>query len=292
MKNASSFFLMLAMVAAVLIAGCAQQQQQGQPTLQSTPLPTPQPTSIKSAGTIGTAGSPYGTILVDSRGKTLYTFADDIPNSGMSACSGQCAALWPAISTETTKVSSPLIPADFGSFMRADGSEQTTYRGRPLYYYQQDTKAGDVKGENFLNVWFVARTGERVQVAHREDTGVFLTDSSGKTLYYYTKDTAGTSACTDACIARWPAFSVDSVTAPSLLKPADFSTVTRADGKKQTAYMGRPLYSYAGDAKPGEVNGQAFGGIWYVANVSGFAPGGTVQPTTPNTLSPSGGSSY
>jgi predicted lipoprotein with Yx(FWY)xxD motif len=269
MKNMSSFFLVLAMVATILIAGCAQQNQQAQTALQSATQPTPQPTSIKSAGTIGTAGSPFGTILVDFRGKTLYTFADDIPGSGMSACSGPCAALWPAISAETARVSSPLIPADFGSITRADGSEQTTYRGRPLYYYQQDAKAGDVKGENVLNIWFVARTGERVQVAHKEKLGVFLTDGSGKTLYYSTKDTAGTSACTDACIARWPAFSADPVTAPSLLKPADFGAVTRADGKKQTAYKGRPLYFFAGDAKPGDVNGQAFGGVWYVANVTG-----------------------
>ena len=72
---------------------------------------------------------------------------------------------------------------------------------------------------------------------------------------------------------------------------SDFSTVSRADGVKQTAFMGRPLYSYTGDAKPGTVNGQGFGGFWYVANVSGTtpAPAATPLPTTLNTLSPSGG---
>lgn len=265
MKKMNFFFLVLAIIGMVFTAGCSQQGEQA-------PFSAPQPTTITSAGSIGTRGSPYGTILVDSRGKSLYYFADDIPGSGTSSCTGQCATLWPAISADTTKVSSPLIPADFGSITRADGSAQTTYHGRPLYYYQQDSVPGDTKGENMLNVWFVARPGERVQVGHRGDLGVFLTDGSGKTLYYFTRDTAGASTCTDNCIVRWPAFSADPVTAPSLLKPADFSAVTRADGRKQTAYKGMPLYFYAGDAKPGEVNGHGIGGTWYVATVSGVTP--------------------
>jgi predicted lipoprotein with Yx(FWY)xxD motif len=285
MKNTNFFFLVLAIIAMVFIAGCAMREAPA-------PASTPQPTIITIAGSIGTRGSPFGTILVDSRGKTLYYFADDIPGSGTSACTGQCAALWPAISADTKKVSSPLIPADFGSITRADGSAQTTYHGRPLYYYQQDSIPGDLKGENMQNLWFVARPGERVQVAHRGDLGVFLTDSSGKTLYYFTRDTAGASTCTDNCIVRWPAFSAEPVTAPSLMKPADFSAITRADGIKQIAYRGKPLYSYAGDAKPGEVNGQGIGGTWYVATVSGATPVATAAKlTTLRTAAPTQASS-
>jgi predicted lipoprotein with Yx(FWY)xxD motif len=272
MKNTGFFFLVLAVAAMVLCAGCSQQQQ-AQQTPVPTPVPTPQPTAIKIAGTIGTAGSPFGTILVDSRGRTLYYSADDIAAGEISTCNGECATLWPAISADTTKVSSPLIPADFGSVTRADGSEQTTYHGMPLYYYQQDVKAGNINGENVNNIWFVVRPGQRLLVAHTEKFGSFLTDGSGKTLYTSAKDTAGTSNCTDDCIARWPPFSADPVTAPSFLKPADFSTVTRADGKKQTAFLGKPLYSFAGDGRPGDVNGQGMEGTWSVANVTGGSPG-------------------
>ena len=82
-----------------------------------------------------------GTILVDSHGKTLYYFANDVPASGASSCNGQCAVVWPVFSSDTIKVSSPLDPADFGTITRTDGTKQTTYYGWPLYYYQADTKA-------------------------------------------------------------------------------------------------------------------------------------------------------
>ena len=145
--------------------------------------------------------------------------------------------------------------------MLTDQNRQRTY-GWPLYYYQADTKPGDVNGENVLNVWFVVRPDESVLIEHNPDLGLYLTDTSGKTLYFFTKDASGTSACTGACLAKWPAFSSSSVTAPSVLKTSDFSAVSRADGVKQTAFMGRPLYYYSGDVKPGDVNGQGFNNVW------------------------------
>jgi predicted lipoprotein with Yx(FWY)xxD motif len=153
-----------------------------------------------------------------------------------------------------------------------------------------------VNGENVLKVWFVIKPDESVLIAHTPALGLYLTDTAGKTLYVFTKDTAGTSACTGTCLAKWPAFSADPVSAPSLLKPADFSAVSRADGVKQTAYMGRPLYYFASDTKPGDANGEGFNNLWYVANVSGTVPVVTTMPTTmPTTfhpLSPTGGGSY
>lgn len=265
MKKPSLFFFILAMVAALLVAGCSQPQEMAsQPALQPA---TPQPTSILSEGTIGTAGSPYGTILVDSRGKTLYSSAQDIPGSGASTCNGECAALWPPISADTSKVTSPLVPKDFGSIIRSDGSGQTTYNGRPLYYSTRDTNPGDKNGEGVLTTWFVVRPGQRVHVAQKEKLGLYLTDGAGKTLYFSTNDTAGTSTCTGKCLILWPAFSADPVSVPSILNTTSFSSVTREDGVKQTAYNGKPLYQYFGDAKPGEMNGAGKDKTWYVMTV-------------------------
>ena len=44
--------------------------------------------------------------------------------------------------------------------------------------------------------------------------------------------------------------------------------------------MGRPLYYFADDVKPGDVKGQGFNDVWYVANISGTVPGVTPNPTT------------
>lgn len=277
MKTTTLLILLLVTTSVILVAGCTQQQ--AQPTSQSTSQVIPA-TTVQPADTIRVADTTLGKILVDAQGRTLYYFANDISAGGASACSGQCAIVWPVFSTDTIKVSSPLDPADFSSVTRTDGSRQTTYYGWPLYYYQADTKPGDVKGENVLNVWFVVKPDESVLIAHKAALGSYLTDGSGKTLYYFAKDTPGTSACAGTCLAKWPAFSADPISAPSVLKPADFSSTQRTDGIKQTAFMGRQLYYFADDTKPGDTNGQGFNNLWYVANVSGIVPVVTTPPPT------------
>ena len=285
MKKTTFLLLVLMVVATLLIAGCTQQQLVE---------PTPQPTPVKPADTIKVSETSLGKILVDSQGKTLYYFANDVPANGTSACNGQCAVVWPVFSAGTITVSSPLDPADFGTITRTDGTKQTTYYGWPLYYYQGDTKTGDMNGENVLDTWFVFKPDESVLIANNKNVGFYLTDTSGKTLYFFTKDTPGVSTCTGTCLGLWPAFNADSVTAPSVLNPSDFTPVTRYDGVKQTAFKGRPLYFYSGDAKPGEANGQGFNNVWYVAATTGTTPVVTTKPTSvPTTVKttspPSGG---
>ena len=274
MKKLSLFILFLAVISVLLIAGCTQTQ---------VPQPTPQPTTLPATrppDTIKTADTTLGKILVDAQGMTLYYFANDIPAGGASSCYGQCAVAWPIFSAGTVTVSSPLIASDFSSITRTDGTKQTTYRGWPLYYWQADNKPGDVSGENVNKVWFVVKPDETVMIANQQTVGLYLTDAIGKTLYYFRADTLGSSACTGACLAKWPAFNTDTISTPSVLKPADFTKVTRTDGVKQTAYMNRPLYYFADDTRPGEIKGQGFNNVWYVANISGSLPVATTIPTT------------
>jgi predicted lipoprotein with Yx(FWY)xxD motif len=149
--------------------------------------------------------SVLGKILVDAQGKTLYYFANDIHSNANSSCYGQCEVIWPVFSSDIL-VSPPLVSSDFSSFTRADGLKQTVFRGWPLYYYQQDPKPGDLNGENVLKVWFVVKADDTVMIAHQGSVGLFLTDKTGKTLYTLSQDTPGTSACTGACLTKWPAF--------------------------------------------------------------------------------------
>jgi len=111
--------------------------------------------------------------------------------------------------------------------------------------------------------------------------GKILTDAQGKTLYYYVIDVrgSGASSCTGQCAATWPVFSVDTIRVSSPLNPPDFGFITRADGTKQVTYMGRPLYFYASDKNPGEINGSGINKVWNVANIAG-----TVVTTPPTTV--------
>lgn len=88
-------------------------------------------------------------VLVGSNGKTLYVFDKD--SDGKSMCTGKCAENWPPL-----YVSGP-SGGDFGAITRDDGKMQATYKGKPLYYWSKDQKAGDQTGDGFNHVWHVAK---------------------------------------------------------------------------------------------------------------------------------------
>jgi predicted lipoprotein with Yx(FWY)xxD motif len=89
-----------------------------------------------------------------------------------------------------------------------------------------------------------------------------LTNASGMTLYTFDKDAGGKSACNGPCAANWPPLMAGSGAAAS----SDWSIVTRDDGGKQWAYKGKPLYTWAKDAKPGDKTGDGFANnAWHTA---------------------------
>jgi predicted lipoprotein with Yx(FWY)xxD motif len=100
--------------------------------------------------------------------------------------------------------------------------------------------------------------------------GDILTDQSGRTLYAFTDDKGGTSSCTGQCIATWPALaSKDKVTAAAGANPALLKETRRAEGTSQATYGDWPLYYYAGDMGPGDVDGQGVDGVWFVVGADG-----------------------
>lgn len=96
-----------------------------------------------------------GAYLADASGRTLYTFRRDVP--GTSACAGDCLAKWPIFHGE--KVSGPagVDASAFSTIARADGKDQTAYKGMPLYYFTGDQAPGDTNGNGVRDVWDVAR---------------------------------------------------------------------------------------------------------------------------------------
>ena len=99
--------------------------------------------------------------------------------------------------------------------------------------------------------------------------GPVLVDASGMTLYGRTTDTNGTPTCTGACATAWPPVTVAGPSLPSGLDAKVFSVVARPDGSYQLRAGTWPLYRFAGDAAPGDVNGQGSGGIWFAVMPTG-----------------------
>ncbi|WBY04084.1 hypothetical protein PE066_00465 [Ramlibacter tataouinensis] len=91
--------------------------------------------------------------LVGPNGMTLYTFDRDTAGSGKSACNGPCATNWPPLMAQAGAMNA----GNWTVVTRDDGSKQWAYKGKPVYYWTKDTKAGDRTGEGFNNVWHVAR---------------------------------------------------------------------------------------------------------------------------------------
>src|SRR5215831_1686174 len=103
--------------------------------------------SASAGGTLVKVGpSSLGRVLVDAHGKTLYIWAHD--KGSKSTCNGDCAEYWPPVLTRGKPVAAAgAWTTLLGTSRRSDGRSQVTYAGHPLYYFVQDVKPGQTKGE-------------------------------------------------------------------------------------------------------------------------------------------------
>jgi predicted lipoprotein with Yx(FWY)xxD motif len=236
--------------------------------------------------------------LVDSSGKTLYIFANDIAGtaSNCGGTAGGCVANWPVFYAGASPTfGAGLTATDFATITPSAGVPQTTWKGRPLYYHAADTSAAPTAGENVgPGRWFVARAynlyfGANTAVTPLEGAGVagtakdpYFTNGAGRTLYVHKGDTRGTATTPPvgvaaAVLASWPAWQPAAAGAtpvlPSTIAAADLTTYTNANiagaSQLQFVYKGWPLYFFVNDPNPGDVNGAtgATGATWKAVNV-------------------------
>lgn len=103
-----------------------------------------------------------------------------------------------------------------------------------------------------------------VKIMEKELLGKFLADSQGLSLYSFSKDDKNASNCIEGCAVNWPPFYI----APSAViegcESSDFTSITRPDGRQQTAYKGMPLYYFKNDKYPGDTFGHGIGDVWFL----------------------------
>jgi predicted lipoprotein with Yx(FWY)xxD motif len=122
--------------------------------------------SSAGTGTVRTAASSLGRILVDARRRTLYLFEKD--RLGRSACAGTCATYWPPLLVRGKPAGAGGAKQSLlGSTRRADGTTQVTYAGHPLYRFVLDTGPGRTKGQDlhdFGAAWYVVSpSGKKIE---------------------------------------------------------------------------------------------------------------------------------
>jgi predicted lipoprotein with Yx(FWY)xxD motif len=104
--------------------------------------------------------------------------------------------------------------------------------------------------------------GESMPTGVKVSDGV-LTNAAGMTLYTFDRDAAGSgkSECNGPCATNWPPL----LAAADAKASGDWSIITRADGARQWAYKGKPLYLWIKDTKPGDRTGDGFNNAWRLA---------------------------
>jgi predicted lipoprotein with Yx(FWY)xxD motif/mono/diheme cytochrome c family protein len=125
-----------------------------------------------------------------------------------------------------------------------------------------------------------------LDVAYLFGYGEYLIDSSGQTLYAFTEDSDGTSACYDQCAENWPPVIVEgSAPSAAALATGELGTTEREDGSLQLTYNGMPLYTFAQDETIGDVNGEGANDVWFLVSASGELIRGSSQEAASSTAS-------
>jgi predicted lipoprotein with Yx(FWY)xxD motif len=188
-----SLALGAAATAVVLLAGCgSSSSNSGSSTAASTPAATSSTQSTAaSTGTTAASGpgvsvdskhAKLGTILAAGPKKlTVYMFEAD--KGTTSSCTGACAKVWPPVTTSgAPSAAAGAVSADLGTTKRSDGTEQVTYKGHPLYFYDDDKDSGDAYGQGskaFGAGWYVLKpSGEKIDEDSGDEKGGASGDSS------------------------------------------------------------------------------------------------------------------
>jgi len=220
-----------------------------------------------------------GQVLVDANGLTLYTYDKDT-KPGKSECYGVCTASW--MPAEAGAIVRPV--GDFTIMTRTDGLRQWAYKGKPLYRYSGDTLVNDTNGFEISPEWRVAKVVDyfmptNVAIHHDARHDEILVTTEGLTLYgldkhrysvgqhnvrrsSYQRGSPTTAAAVQKegayvcekeadCKEKWKPLAA----APDALPTMLWTIVDRADGQRQWAYMGYPLYTYADDKALGDTLG-------------------------------------
>ncbi|MBJ7354782.1 MAG: hypothetical protein JHC98_08160 [Thermoleophilaceae bacterium] len=124
---------------------------------------------VASAGggkRIKTGKTRFGTILQDSRGRSLYLFTKE--RGSTSKCYGECAKEWPPVLTSNDPVATGgAKQSELGTTRRRGGKTQVTYNGHPLYYFVAEDEANEVLCQNvyeFGGKWYVVdRNGNAIK---------------------------------------------------------------------------------------------------------------------------------
>ncbi len=99
------------------------------------------------------------TVLTTTKGRTLYSLS--VEKNGKFICTASCLSVWHPLMVPAGV--RPTGPVTLGTVQRPEGGTQVTYKGRPLYRFGGDSKAGQANGEGIKDVgtWHAASVPQK-----------------------------------------------------------------------------------------------------------------------------------
>lgn len=128
---------------------------------------------------LGTAESPdWGTYVVDGDGRSLYLYVLDEGADGGFACVDACTNNWiPLLADSLEGLDVSGVDADLvGLRERADGSNQVTYGGWPVYTSRRDTEPGHLRGQGVGSQFYLVGVDGMAITETLEQSSVDVSD--------------------------------------------------------------------------------------------------------------------
>jgi predicted lipoprotein with Yx(FWY)xxD motif len=227
-----------------------------------------------------------GRLLQTERGFSVYV--SDADTADKSNCDAVCAKTWiPMLAPESVRPH-----GDWTIIERSAGYRQWVFRGKPLYRYTMDQWARSLVGSDMPG-WHNVYT-QRAPAPPSEFTvqdtsaGQVIADPHGMTIYAYTcgDDALDQLGCDhpgdtqvyrlamcgggdwERCLHTFP-YVIAAAGAKSSNRTWSIMDIDPKTGRRSPtaqahtlhvwAYRDRPIYVYAGDRQPGDVNGDGHG---------------------------------
>ncbi len=232
------------------------------------------------------ASTAKGRLLITTKQQSIYVFDGDTTQK--TACTGDCTQTW-----------QPILAPSVGQttegwtiFERSPGVRQWAFRGRPLYINVLDREPRSQEGSDvpgWHNVYTQLAPPPPKQFTRQvSSSGEVLADANGKTIYTYAcaDDSVDQLNCDhptdtqayrfgmcgagdpDRCLTTFPYVLADkndqSLSQSWTVvwidpKTGKYAEENAAGALKVWAYRQRPVYTYAGDKRAGDINADGFG---------------------------------
>jgi predicted lipoprotein with Yx(FWY)xxD motif len=232
------------------------------------------------------ATTTVGRQLLTDKYYSIYAFDKDGPEK--SNCDAACARTWaPVIAAASAR-----SQGEWSTFERSPGIRQWAFRKKPLYTNVLDPNTGSLQGSDvpgWHNVYAQKAPPPPTTFTMQDsEGGVVLADARGKTIYTYNcaDDSFDQLACdhpdapqayrlaicgggnVERCLRTWPYVAAEPG-ASSTSRTWRVMEIDPQTGRVATpgqqgavrvwAYLGSPVYTFAGDEQPGDIKGDGNG---------------------------------